>query len=259
MAQRRMFATAVMETDAFLDLPDKAKTLYFYLCMNGDDDGFVGAPRKVMRVAKSNERALQLLADRGWILGFDSGVVVITDWHLHNTLQNDRYKETLFQKEKAMIQRDEKGRYVWISEIPAEEPISGNNVDTECIQPVSEPEPQQNITEQNKTEPNKTEHSESGGKGAPAGADRKPYGEFGWIRLTDREYGRLCQELGEAELKRCIAYVDESAQATGNKNQWRDWAVVLKKCHRNGWGRGKDGKLPSPPGERPKVPGAVYL
>lgn len=66
---------------------------------------------------------------------------------------------------------------------------------------------------------------------------RKSYGTYGWIKLTDEEYSRLLNELGPDELKRCIAYVDESAQATGNKNKWRDWNLVLRKCHRDGWGR----------------------
>lgn len=71
---------------------------------------------------------------------------------------------------------------------------------------------------------------------APAKAARKSYGEFGWVKLTDDEYHRLLNDLGEAEVKRCIAYVDESAQTTGNKNKWRDWNLVLRKCHKQGWG-----------------------
>ena len=71
---------------------------------------------------------------------------------------------------------------------------------------------------------------------APAKQARKSYGEFGWVKLSDYEYSRLVNDLGEAEVKRCIAYVDESAQATGNKNKWRDWNLVVRKCHRQGWG-----------------------
>ena len=66
---------------------------------------------------------------------------------------------------------------------------------------------------------------------------RKSYGKFGWVKLTDEEYHRLSNDFGEAEVKRCIAYVDESAQTTGNKNKWRDWNLVVRKCHREGWGR----------------------
>ena len=179
MALRRMFSTTVMETDAFLDLPDKAKTLYFYLCMNGDDDGFVGAPKKVMRIAKSTEAALRLLVDQGWIIWFDSGVVVITDWRLHNTLQNDRYKETIYKKELAMLRQDENGRYV-LRENSLETACiqsgsnletgciqTGSKLETECIQSVSNPETQHNLTEPNKTEQNKTSKREDAP--APAG------------------------------------------------------------------------------------------
>ena len=67
------------------------------------------------------------------------------------------------------------------------------------------------------------------------------HGEFGWVQLTQDEYTRLVADLGETEAMRCIAYVDESAQSTGNKNKWRDWNLVVRKCHRDGWGLPKSG------------------
>ena len=70
----------------------------------------------------------------------------------------------------------------------------------------------------------------------PAPAKRKAYGEYGWVKLTEEEFDRLRSELGVDELNRCIAYIDESAQASGNKNHWRDWNLVIRKCHRDGWG-----------------------
>jgi len=78
---------------------------------------------------------------------------------------------------------------------------------------------------------------------SPAGAaEKRAYGKFGWITLTDQEYGELQRELGDQELKRCIQYVDESAQANGNRNGWQDFAVILKKCSREGWGVKKSRK-----------------
>ena len=71
---------------------------------------------------------------------------------------------------------------------------------------------------------------------APTSEVRKSYGTYGWVKLTDGEYHRLLNDLGEAEVKRCIAYIDESAQTTNNKNKWRDWNLVIRKCHRDGWG-----------------------
>lgn len=65
---------------------------------------------------------------------------------------------------------------------------------------------------------------------------RKAFGHFGWVKLTDEEYNRLLNDLGQAEVERCISYIDESAQTTKNKNKWRDWNLVIRKCSRDGWG-----------------------
>lgn len=61
--------------------------------------------------------------------------------------------------------------------------------------------------------------------------------EYGWVKLTDAQYQKLLTDLGEDELNRCIRYVDESAQKTGNKNGWKDWNLVIRSCHRDGWHR----------------------
>lgn len=65
---------------------------------------------------------------------------------------------------------------------------------------------------------------------------RRKFGAYGWVRLSTEEYNRLRSDLGEAELERCIAYVDESAQSNGNKNKWKDWNLVIRKCSRGKWG-----------------------
>ena len=69
--------------------------------------------------------------------------------------------------------------------------------------------------------------------------ERHKYGEYGWVRLSDEEHARLLGELGEKELARCVRYVDESAQSNGNRNKWKDWNLVIRKCAREGWGRSR--------------------
>lgn len=64
---------------------------------------------------------------------------------------------------------------------------------------------------------------------------KQSFGEFGWVKLTAQEYGELEAQWGREELQKCIAYVDESAQSTGNRNRWKDWVLILKKCHRDHW------------------------
>lgn len=80
--------------------------------------------------------------------------------------------------------------------------------------------------------------SESGAEKPPAifpHSPKRKYGRYSWVKLTDEEYARLVKDLGETELDRCIACVDEKAQMTKNKNRWHDWNLVIRKCHREGW------------------------
>lgn len=225
MATKRMFSLQVVDTDKFMDMSTSAQALYFHLGMHGDDDGFVASPRKIARSAGCNDDDIKLLAAKGFIIPFDSGVVVITDWRINNTLKNDRYQETIYQAEKAMLQSEASGKYLLCSTMDPERFQSGSNMD-----------PQHNITKHNLTKQSLTKSMEADEPPAPTRPARKSFGEFGWVKLTDDEYSRLLNDLGEAEVKRCIAYVDESAQTTGNKNKWRDWNLVIRKCHKRGWG-----------------------
>jgi hypothetical protein len=88
------------------------------------------------------------------------------------------------------------------------------------------------VRPESKFNPNPNSNPNPKEKGAPA----LPRGQYGWVKLTDQAYQTLLEELGEEECRRCIDYVDESAQSTGNKNRWSDWALVVRKCHRDGWG-----------------------
>lgn len=70
----------------------------------------------------------------------------------------------------------------------------------------------------------------------PKSEIKHKYGEYGWVQLSDEQYGSLLRDLGQVELDRCISYIDESAQSSGNKNRWKDWNLVIRRCHREGWG-----------------------
>ena len=70
----------------------------------------------------------------------------------------------------------------------------------------------------------------------PPKSSKHKYGEYGWVQLSDEQYGSLLRDLGQVELDRCISYIDESAQSSGNKNRWKDWNLVIRRCHREGWG-----------------------
>jgi flagellar biosynthesis GTPase FlhF len=68
---------------------------------------------------------------------------------------------------------------------------------------------------------------------------RHKHGKYGWVLLTDEQYDRLVGEYGLAKVDAAVAYIDESAQQTGNKNKWKDWNLTVRKCIREGWGQRK--------------------
>ena len=90
MAERRMFAKCITESDAFLDMPLSTQALYFHLGMVADDDGFVSSPKKITRSINASEDDLKLLLAKRFVLGFESGIVVIKHWKMNNYIRNVR-------------------------------------------------------------------------------------------------------------------------------------------------------------------------
>ena len=118
MAERRMFAKTIVTSDAFLDMPASTRCLYFLLGMVADDDGFVNNPKSIMRQAGATIDDMNLLIAKRFILTFQSGVVVIKHWRIHNLIQKDRYKETKYLEEKKDLQIDSNGAYTEADGIP---------------------------------------------------------------------------------------------------------------------------------------------
>lgn len=113
MAERRMFAKTIIDSDAFLDMPLSSQCLYFHLSMRADDDGFINNPRKIQRMVGASDDDLKLLIAKHFILTFESGVVVIKHWRIHNYLRNDRYKETVYLEEKSQLSLKENKSYTF--------------------------------------------------------------------------------------------------------------------------------------------------
>lgn len=119
MAERRMMSKKIVDSDAFMDMPLSAQSLYFHLLMRADDDGFVGNPRKIMRMINANDDDYKLIMAKRFVLVFESGVCVIKHWLIHNYIQNDRYSPSQYIEEKNTLIVKENKSY------------------TECIQNVS--------------------------------------------------------------------------------------------------------------------------
>lgn len=129
MAERRMMAKSVIDTDAFLDMPASTQNLYFHMLLRADDDGFIASPKGILRIIGASDDDLKLLLAKQYLFRFESGVVVIKDWKIHNYIQSDRYKPSL-QPERELLTITANKEYTLTNS-------DVSNVDTECIQNVS--------------------------------------------------------------------------------------------------------------------------
>ena len=222
MAQKRMFSLSVTDTDDFMDMPTSTQALYFHLGMHGDDDGFVGSPRKITRAAGCAPDDLKLLITKGFLIPFDSGVVVIRDWKINNTLKNDRYHETVYVEEKAALLSDSVGRY-----------YVGTELETPRNQIVSSMEPEHNITEHNETEPSPEKQIEEAGK--PPRAKR-------FVPPTVEEIKAYCRDRKNGiDAQRLFDYYTANGWVQGKGKPIKDWKAVVRTWER---GTGSDIRTP---------------
>lgn len=143
MAERRMFTKKITESDAFLDMPCSTQVLYFHLNMSADDDGFVNNPKKIQRMVGCSDDDMKLLILKSFIIVFESGVIVIKHWKMHNYIQSDRYKPTDYTDEKSLLEIKRNKAYTLAggdaTEIPENTDDSNNvyKMDTDCVRSVS--------------------------------------------------------------------------------------------------------------------------
>lgn len=189
MPEKRMFTKKITESDAFLEMPLSTQCLYFHLNMFADDDGFVNSPKRVMRTIGASEDDLKLLIAKAFILVFESGVIVIKHWRMHNTLQNDRYHPTDYQEEYEMLGLKDNKSYTWKQ--------NGNILETE-----------HNITELNLTKP------------------RHKYGLYKNVLLSDEDMEKLKQEFPNDYQER-IEAVSEYVASSGKK--YKDFLATIRK------------------------------
>ena len=114
MADRRMFCKSIIQSDQFCDLPFSAQALYFHLNLYADDDGFINNSNLIKRMIGASDEDIRNLIEKGYLITFESGVVVIAHWLQHNLIRADRYKETIYLDEKRHLiqQEDKKYRFV---------------------------------------------------------------------------------------------------------------------------------------------------
>ena len=207
MANKRMFALDVIDTDRFCEMPISARLLYYELGMRGDDEGFVQNPKKIMLTTGTTADDLKILAAKGYVILFDSGVLVITHWRQNNFIQKDRFHETTCLAEKAQIQTTDSKIYELLP--------SGNKLDTPCIRTVSDLEAQIRLDKTRKEEK------------ARAPSSRR------FIPPSVDEVAAYCRERGNAvDAQRFVDFYAASGWMRG-KTPVKDWKACVRTWEKN--------------------------
>lgn len=209
MAERRMFAKTIIDSDAFLDMPLSAQALYFHLSMRADDDGFVNNPKKIQRMIGASDDDCKLLVMKRFILTFESGVIVIKHWRIHNYIQKDRYKETLYQEEKNALALDEKNAYTEAEKVP-------------CIQNGYKTDTQDRLVKDS------LELGQDSVIPPPKSSKR-------FIPPTLEEVKAYCRERkNNVDADRFIDYYTSNGWQVG-KNKMKDWKAAVRTWERSGY------------------------
>lgn len=104
MARCRMLSEAIMRSEIYLSMTLGAQILYVQLCVEADDEGFVGSAQRTVRLLGVKKAALKELIDNKFLLVFEkSGVSVIAHWCIHNKIKKNRIRDTIYQEERSKI------------------------------------------------------------------------------------------------------------------------------------------------------------
>ncbi len=212
MAERRMFAKTIIDSDAFLDMPLSTQSLYFHLSMRADDDGFINNPKKIQRMIGCADDDLKLLIAKNFIIPFESGIVVIKHWKIHNYIRNDRYKETVYQEEMSLLEVKENKAYTlgipngyqMDTQVRLGKDRIGKDSLVEDIPDSVEPEPP-----------------------APKKPVKHKYGEYKNVLLTDDELEKLKAEYPDIKdrIERLSSYVASTGKSyKSHYATIRNWA-----------------------------------
>lgn len=225
MAERRMFAKTIVLSDAFLDMPLSARCLYFTLGMFADDDGFVNAPKSIMRQCGSSEDDMRLLGTKKFVLVFPDGILVIKHWRINNYLRSDRYAETKYLEDKSLLTVDANGTYHLNDGIPSGIPMVDQRY-TQCS--IGEDSIGKDSRER--------EYSEV----SPSPDAKGTYGIYNNVKLTQSDLDSLKKDF-PFEFGTMIDHLSTQIHIHGYK--YKDHAAVIRK-----WREEDKNKKKSPSG-----------
>ena len=254
MASKRMINLTVIDTDAFLEMPLSTQALYFHLNLRADDDGFVGSPKIICRTVGASDDDLKLLIAKRFIIIFEDGVIVIKHWRMHNTLSVNRYKETNYTEDKALLKLKTNNSYtlgdgktiddsrliemskrqVDASKTKNRRTIDeqktntdNNRIDKNSIEEIS--------IDKNRIDKNRVDNKEKSIKEKDAAKAAAPvkhkYGEYNNVLLTDEELDKLIAEFPDYQKR--IENLSNYIASTGKKYK-SHYATIRNWARRDG-------------------------
>ena len=208
MGTRRMFSKLVVDSDLFLDMPLSTQSLYFHLVMRADDDGFIGNPKRILKMIGCNQDELKLLIVKNFIIPFESGVIVIKHWRLHNYIQSDRYHGTIYKAEKDKLEIDDNKYYL----------LKNESMDTLCIHSESNLDTEVKLSKDKLSKDKKEINKEK----------RKKFQKPSLQELVD-----FCslEKLENVDCEKFINYYDSNGWMVG-KNHMKDWKATARNWNR---------------------------
>ena len=212
MAKKRMYSNAVTDSDAFIEMSSAAQALYFHLNQGADDDGFNNQIQLAMLKAHASSDDLKILMAKNFVIRFESGVIVIKHWRLHNTLRKDRYTPTNYQEELSMLGIKENGAYTIGCQMVAERlPDGCPSIDKDRL--VEDSVVEGSIEE-----------------AAPPKTTRHKYGLYENVFLSDEDYRKLQEEFPHDCTER-IERLSEYIASTGKK--YKNHLATIRNWARN--------------------------
>lgn len=241
MAERRMFANSIIDSDAFLDMPQSSQLLYFHLSMRADDDGFVNKPKSITRSIGAGDDDIRMLIAKKFIIAFDSGVIAIKHWRIHNYIRKDTYSETNYKEEKSNLIFDENKAYTLkkpdeINAVNAPSTSRDESVDAPSTSRDGSVDAGKYSLGKYSLDKNiYTAPVTEADRPKPETERKRTFGEYGHVLLTEKQYETLKSEYSNAE--ELISYLDEYIEMKGYKA--KNHYLCIKKWVADAVSRGK--------------------
>lgn len=216
-----MFKLTVVSSDAFTSMTLSAQALYFHLNLRADDDGFIDSPLRIMREIGANQGDMEQLLKKRYLIYYESGVIVVKHWRLHNTIRKDRYNPTLYQEEYAQLEEKESGVYT--------EVYKSSQIDNDDWQPNGNQ--MAHRLDKSRVDKISIEESKELKTACPSSKIKNPqsskqkYGEYKHVMLTDAEVSKLQADFGNVE--ELIKHLDEYMEISGRK--YKNCNLVIRR------------------------------